>query len=255
MYKKFSHFRDGMYFKGEIVETKEGKLVLHCECEDRRSKDLWGFELKPEEVKIQTNYLVDDLDSFLKILQVGLLGTSQECTLVLLRQDDNNVILSVSYRTELVNREFEILFRKFHRNETERISHIVNDLQKDIHNLQMNYGASLTWHPLKLLNGCTDNGREPKIAPPSWYWHHNNLEIRGFVRFPAHVDDGIVVAKLPKEFFPVDYDKVFKQTQDSMNQLTFNRVDIRKNGDIFVHNPTPNAGIFLDGMSICCKKN
>jgi len=254
MFKKISHFRDGMLFKGEILESKEGKLNLHCECEDKKSKDLFSFDLKKEEVKLQTNYLVEDLEAFLKLYQVGLLGNSSEISLVVLKHDDNNIILSFSYRTEIVNRDFEVIFRKFHRNETERLSSIVNDLQKDVHNLQLSVSAPMAWHPLKLLNGCTTDGREPHDAPPSYLYHNGMLCIRGYVKFPSSFRDpkGVVIAQLKKSYFPVDYNKVFKQFSNSDEQLTFFRVDITTTGELYVHNPSPDVAIFLDGMNIMC---
>jgi len=255
--RKITHYRDGLLFKAEIVETKEGKLVLRCECEERKSKELYGIEFTNEEVRIQSDYLVDKLEGFLKLLEVGLFGNSSECTLIIVRNEDQ-VVLSFSYRSNIISRDFDVSLRRFHRNEMERISTIVSDIQNDMSKLQMEQAAPLLWKSLKLENGCCTTGKTKWEAPPSYIVHNRIMHIRGYVKLPEcipnNLEDGMVIAKLPGVYFPMDYMVVFKMPSPITDQVTFYRVDIRTNGDIYLHSPTPGGSVFLDGMQLLCEK-
>jgi hypothetical protein len=254
--RKTSQFRDGLLFKAELIEGKDGKILLHCECEDRKSKELFGMDFTTDQIKNQTDHLVDKLEGFLKLLEIGLHGSSSECTLIIVRQE-NQVILSFSYKTDIFNREFDVSLRKFHRDETERLSNIVHDLQNDMHQLQLKVSAPMNWKKLKLKNGCCIEGKGIHEAPPSYLYRDHTIHIRGYVRFPEVIesrDKGMAIAKLPKEFFPMDYMKVFKQPSPDEIQSTFYRIDIRTNGEIYLHNPVPNGSVFLDGMTLLCTK-
>jgi len=255
--KKINHFRDGLVFKAEITENKEGKPILHCECEEKKSKELYGIDFTADEIRIQTDYLVDKLEGFLKLMEVGLLGTSNECTLIIVRNQDQ-VVLSFSYRTEIISRDFDVPLRKFHRDEVERIATIVNDLQTDMSNLQMQKAAPLKWKDLKLMNGCCTTGIKKYEAPPSYIVHDRVMHVRGYVRLPEDInrnyETGMIIAKFPKDYFPMEYMVVHKLPSPVTDQVTFYRVDVRCNGDIYLHNPTPGGSVFLDGMTFLCEK-
>lgn len=255
--KKINHFRDGLLFKGEIVEGKDGKMILHCECEDKKTKELYALDFTTEQVRIQTEHLLDRLESFLKLYEVGLTGNSNECTLIIVRHSDQ-VVLSFSYRTDIVIRDFDISFRRFHRDETERLNTIVMDLQNDMASIHMQNNAKMNWKPLKLLNGCGIEGKSSAEAPPSFIYHNRTLHLRGLVRFPEDLGknkDGIIIGQLPKEYFPLDYMKVYRQPSPYPDdQVTTVRIDIRTNGEIYAYHPIPFGSVYLDGITLLCTK-
>jgi len=227
------------------------------ECEEKKSKELYGIDFSAEDARVKSDYLVDKLDGFLKLIEVGLLGNSSECTLIIVRNEDQ-VVLSFSYKTDIISRDFEISLRRFHRDEMERISTIVTDLQNDMSNLQMDKVAPLKWKNIKLMNGCCTEGKTEWEAPPSYVVHNRIMHIRGYVKLPACIgrseEMGMVIGKLPQEYFPMKYMAVYKMPSPITDQVTFYRIDIRPNGDLYLHNPTPEGSVFLDGMNLLCEK-
>jgi len=180
-------------------------------------------------------------------MEIGLLGTDAFWSLIIMKQD-NEVMLSFSYRSDLIIKDFAFQLQKLNRNETERLSSIVKDLQYEISAIRTQNSAQVSWQKLKLLNGATAGTVAPQYA-----LLNRVIYLRGSVRVPEQSNGSLVLLQLPKEFFSSDFPLTLMASAQGKDTFGVCRVDVRGSGEAVVSCNKSMQTVFLDGISFLIK--